>query len=239
MLTGLSAALYRMADYHGALDVVDQAVGMEKETKTETAQTWFQKALIHYTLGEYEDAKVFVENALIRDPKLDEGLKLKLMCEDKVAKMLGHGKGGNDLEVFLVYRDGRLIHHSKGTQESTVDDMVLSSMLTAIQNFVKDSFRFQDEENIGRLEIGELKIIIEHWRLIYLAAIFRGKEPPSLKDRMREANIAIYDQFYDKLKNWNGDIESLAAVREYVEKLREIPEDDEDDDRDQLSKIDD
>ena len=164
---------------------------------------------------------MFVDKALSLMPKMKNALKLKKMCEEKMSFGVGTEASKAPAEIFLVYRDGRLIYHSTGSTESTIDDLVLSSMLTAIQNFVKDSFRFQEgEENIDRLEIGQLKILIEYGKLIYLAAVFRGDEPPGLREKMQSSLVTIHDRWYDQLKAWTGSLEVFNGVEDIIEAMR-------------------
>ena len=63
-------------------------------------------------------------------------------------------------EVFLMYRDGRLIKHFTRRLKPDVDQDILSGMLTAVQEFVKDTFRGEEGE-LDQMKFGRLR-----WRSI-------------------------------------------------------------------------
>jgi len=115
-------------------------------------------------------------------------------------------------EVYVVFHDGRLILHEALGGHREVDEMSLSSLLTAVQNFIKDSFR-NEKGDLGKLEFGKLKMVLEHGRLIYIAVVLSGREPPDLRPRMRRLIEDIEASRFDPSGLWDGnmsDFEDLA-----------------------------
>ncbi len=60
--------------------------------------------------------------------------------------------------MYLIYNDGRMLS-SLMDEAAKVDEDIMSSMLTAINDFVKDSF--QTTGNLGSIDYGENQIILE------------------------------------------------------------------------------
>ncbi len=116
-------------------------------------------------------------------------------------------------ELYLVYNDGRLIA-SEHSREAKVDSDIMSSMLTAINDFVKDSF--QTEGNLGAIDYGENKIILERGENTVMAAVVYGEATRDLRSKMGGAVIDLEEQFGEDLAAWDGDIDKLAGTKEIL-----------------------
>ena len=87
-------------------------------------------------------------------------------------------------------------------------------MLTAVQDFVKDSFGGGEEGQKGglsKLEYLDTKITIEHGDLVYLAVVTSGDEHPDMKRDIRDCLANIEETYFDILMDWDGDLDSLAG----------------------------
>jgi hypothetical protein len=124
-------------------------------------------------------------------------------------------------EVYVVFHDGRLIFHDTRRDRQDVDEMSLSSLLTAVQNFIKDSFKY-DEGGLGKLEWGKLKMVLEHGRLIYIAVVLSGGEPPALRTRMRRIIEDIERTKFDSSGIWDGNMTTLEDTHPQIEKLFDL-----------------
>ncbi|MDD1770411.1 MAG: PKD domain-containing protein, partial [Methanomassiliicoccales archaeon] len=82
-------------------------------------------------------------------------------------------------EVFIIYEDGRLIAHQTRRLKPGMDDEILSSMLIALQSFVKDSFKDESATHLQRLDFGEKMILIEKGDHLFLAVVLHGGSPGS------------------------------------------------------------
>ena len=125
-------------------------------------------------------------------------------------------------EVFLINKSGLLISHVSRSKEEGLDEDILGSMLTAVQDFVKDSFGDSGSESqkggLGKLEYMNTKIFIEHGDLVYMAAVTSGEEHPDMKMGLRNCLAEIEEKFFDLLKDWNGDIDALSGTVEVLNK---------------------
>ena len=122
-------------------------------------------------------------------------------------------------EMYLIYNDGRMIN-SLMDEEAKVDSDIMSSMLTAINDFVKDSF--QTSGNLGSIDYGENQIILERGKHTILASVVYGEANRDLRSRMGRALTKIEDEFKSKLKEWDGDVDSLADTKEYLEPVMNL-----------------
>ncbi|MGI0149692.1 MAG: hypothetical protein ACREDF_09205, partial [Thermoplasmata archaeon] len=88
-------------------------------------------------------------------------------------------------EVFLVYRDGLLLYHLSRSLSADKDADVLSGMLTAVQEFVRDAFVYGEHRELHQLDFGDYRIMIERGRNLYLAVVYSGKGASSIRKRVR------------------------------------------------------
>jgi hypothetical protein len=117
-------------------------------------------------------------------------------------------------EMYLIYNDGRMIT-SLMDEEAKVDSDIMSSMLTAINDFVKDSF--QTSGNLGSIDYGENQVILERGKHTILASVVYGEANRDLRSRMGRALTKMEDEFGSILKNWDGDIDSLSGSLKHLE----------------------
>jgi hypothetical protein len=125
-------------------------------------------------------------------------------------------------ELFLIYRDGRLIHHNTRRLRPEVDNQVLGGMLIAIQHFVGDSFRGKDQPKgdiLNELRYGKTRIVIEGGRWVNLALVITGQEPEEMRGRMSKAITDIEDKYRSTLETWDGDASKLWGAKKMVEPL--------------------
>ena len=122
-------------------------------------------------------------------------------------------------EMYLIYNDGRMLS-SLMDEEAKVDSDIMSSMLTAINDFVKDSF--QTTGNLGSIDYGENQIILERGEDTILASVVYGEANRDLRSRMSRALTKIEDEFGSKLKSWNGDVDSLSGTVAHLQPIMDI-----------------
>lgn len=127
-------------------------------------------------------------------------------------------------EIFLIYHDGRQIYHESRRAVQNVDDMILSGMLMAVQTFIKDSFRY-DDVDLGKLEFGTHKLIIEKGDYIFLVTILTGKIPSDMRVHMKEIVKIIEEKHKNKLENWDGNMNDMQDIHGIIRTLFDHEED--------------
>ena len=122
-------------------------------------------------------------------------------------------------EAFIIYEDGRLIAHQTRHLKPGMDDDVLSSMLVAIQDFVKDSFKDERVTALKRLDFGEKKILVEKGDRVYLAAVLHGKHAGKIPQKMLQAIEEIQKEFGPVFAQWDGNLENMRGVKDKTQPL--------------------
>jgi hypothetical protein len=122
-------------------------------------------------------------------------------------------------EVFLIYRDGRLIAHATRRIRPEMDDEILSSMLVAIQNFVQDSFRDDTGGLLRSLEFGDSRFLIERGQHVYVAAMYGGRIPEEASLTLRRAIQKIETEYLKVLDAWDGNMRSFKGVDGYLQEV--------------------
>jgi hypothetical protein len=114
-------------------------------------------------------------------------------------------------EVFLMTPNGMLLKHYTRRLRPDQDEDILAGMLTAVQNFVRESF----DEAGGRLNeirFENYDILISHSKNIVIAAIISTKKPERLRDQLKTATDDMETQFGEMISHWSGDKKELGEV---------------------------
>jgi outer membrane protein OmpA-like peptidoglycan-associated protein len=122
--------------------------------------------------------------------------------------------------AFLVHRHtGLLIAHVAAENAVSQDPQLVSSMLVAIQDFVRDSFSGAEHQGVDSVRLGELRLWSEPGPFALLVAVIRGDPPEGLHETMRETLSRIHAERYHALESFDGDSEGLGDVEA---RLREL-----------------
>jgi len=207
-----AAALFHMDRYPEALAAADKSLSLELRSDF----AWYIKGAIYFTLGQFEEAQEAAEQAQAINPSNVDASRLLEACMSRTRV----GEQSHSIEdVFIVLNDGRLLAHVSRNPGQTADEVLLSGMFTAIQKFIKDSFRYTSNEELGMLEMGRVKILIEHWRTIFSAVVISGGEPLGLRREMRRMLVHIYDKFHPVLEPWTGERDKTAGIAKEAARL--------------------
>jgi len=116
-------------------------------------------------------------------------------------------------QVFLIHREtSLLLRHVVAEQAIAKDADMVSSMLSAIQDFVSDSFSTTDGETLSTLQLGDLTVCISEGPKAVIASVVRGSLPDNLRLKMNETLEKIHQEHWHLLNNFEGDAEPLAGV---------------------------
>ena len=116
-------------------------------------------------------------------------------------------------QVFLIHREtGLLLRHVSGADIAVQDADMVSGMLTAIQDFVKDSFKTGVADELETLQVGELTVWIAQGPKAILAAVIRGTAPQQVRVLLEETLEKIHLQFGKELRSFSGDASDFALT---------------------------
>src|ERR1700723_356569 len=125
-------------------------------------------------------------------------------------------------QVFLIHREtGLVLNHLVAPTVATQDPDMIAGMLSAIQQFVRDSFHSRSDETLGSLNVGELQVWIEESPNAVLAAVIRGHAPADFRQAMNETLEDIQRHYSSALANFKGDAGPFRAADERLSKLLE------------------
>lgn len=135
-------------------------------------------------------------------------------------------------QVFLIHREtGLLLQHLQADAVAGQDPDMVSGMLTAIQDFVKDSFAGGGStaseaaqtgttagvERLNSMRVGTMTVWIEHAPRAILAAAIRGTPPQGLRQTMQESLERVCLTMSEALEDFQGDASVFAACRPELE----------------------
>jgi len=118
-------------------------------------------------------------------------------------------------QLYLIYQDGRLLEYV-GTGEAQTDTDIMSGMLTAINDFVQDSF--QSTGDLGAIDYGDNTVILQRGTNCYLAAVVYGEVDKYLRSKLANL-VRSFEGQNPNLKDWNGDVEQILGGKLSLEPL--------------------
>lgn len=125
-------------------------------------------------------------------------------------------------QVFLIHRKtGLLLHHVASEGAVVQDQHVVSGMLTAIQDYVRDSFGALSDQTLDQFQVGEWTVWVEQGSQAYLAGVIRGAPPANLREGFRDALDHIHAQQADALMQFDGDAAPFKTTQSHLERCLE------------------
>ena len=123
-------------------------------------------------------------------------------------------------EIFFMSTDGRLIKHFTRRLKPDMDQDILSGMLVAVQDFIKDSFR-GEEGGLEELKFGKFQIVIGRGKYTIIAALILGDDTRPFKPQIEKCLRDIETNFEASLSEWDGDVDSLSGSFKHINELIE------------------
>ena len=121
-------------------------------------------------------------------------------------------------QVLLIHREtGLLLQHVTAEETLVQDGELVSGMLTAIQDFMRDSFGGAEGETLGTVEYGDRTMWVEQGPQAILAGVVQGNAPQELRTVFAEALESIHFERYDALASFQGDPSLFGAMRHHLE----------------------
>ena len=117
-------------------------------------------------------------------------------------------------QVFLIHNQtGLVLNHVVANATAMQDPDLVSGMLTAIQDFMRDSFSVDGEASIDTLRVGnDRSVWVEHGERITLAAVIRGTPPMTLRHQLQDVLNRLELKKFDDLNEFKGDTTPFATL---------------------------
>jgi len=121
-------------------------------------------------------------------------------------------------QLFLIHRKTSLslLHVTSDPAMSKDSDMV-AGMLSAIQDFARDSFEVGEDAALEEFRVGELQVWISPGRSAYLAAVIRGNPSRELRSTLEETIESIHVLKGSALANFQGNAVIFEPLRPELE----------------------
>lgn len=121
-------------------------------------------------------------------------------------------------QAFLIHRDtGILLEYRTSDPTTTRDAALVSGMLTAIRDFVRDSFKTGAKDELETIQFGETSLWIQTGPRALMACAVRGAAPRSLREVMQENLERIHFTHYETLEHFRGDVSRFSDTRPHLE----------------------
>ena len=122
-------------------------------------------------------------------------------------------------QIFLIHRQtGIVLEHVESKEVMVQDPDLVSGMLTAIQDFVKDSFQTEGEGTLETVRIGGGRSVwVEDGPQALLAAVIRGTPPLDLRLALKEILEDVHLRYGDAFEYFDGDVSPFSELRDNLE----------------------
>ncbi len=121
-------------------------------------------------------------------------------------------------QVFLIHRvSSLLINHLTSANAIVKDPDMVSSMLTAVTDFVKDSFVVDRQQNVKSIKFGQLNLLFEAGPHAIIVAAVRGLIPSDLQITMREQLEELHRLYGSMLEAYDGNAEQFPDTFEQLD----------------------
>ena len=125
--------------------------------------------------------------------------------------------------LYLIHRaTGLLLLHAARSDSASQDPDLMSGMLTAIQDFVRESLGGAPGDALESIQMGELTIWIEQGPRAVIAAVIRGTATMDLRATVQDALDNIHLRQREALELFAGDAAPFTACRADLERCLEV-----------------
>lgn len=121
-------------------------------------------------------------------------------------------------EVFLIHREtGSLLLHVTADPDKGEDLLTTASMLSAIQDFTRDSFEVTGGSSVVEFRFRQRQLWIALEDYAYLAAVFLGHPSGEVRSILKGAIERIRALKGTELANFSGDVALFESLRPELE----------------------
>lgn len=121
-------------------------------------------------------------------------------------------------QAFLIHaQSGLLLEHASAPDLQLPDADLISSMLSAIQDFVKDSFHPEEGATLRTFSVGVHTVQVEAGPRALLALVIRGEAPSEVLQKEQDTLETIHLEFATQLADFSGETAPFAPARPLLE----------------------
>ncbi len=121
-------------------------------------------------------------------------------------------------QAFLIHnKTGLLLQHVVAPTVAVPEGDLIAGMLTAIQDFVQDSFSEPKGQTLETVQMGDFTVWVERGAEATLAAVIRGNAPEELREVFQDTLDSIHTTHRRALTSFQGDSTPFAGSGERLE----------------------
>jgi OOP family OmpA-OmpF porin len=121
-------------------------------------------------------------------------------------------------QVVLIHREtGSMLQYVRAPGEGIREAELVSSMLTAIGDFVTDAFSAQRSQEFEETRTNDFILLVHHGPQASLAGTILGTPPPELKHVFARENELIHQEFAVALASFKGDASVFDGARPHLQ----------------------
>jgi CheY-like chemotaxis protein len=110
--------------------------------------------------------------------------------------------------AFLHSKSGLLVASKVRAGEKTGDEDLLVATLNIIQNFMRISFPMLKGKRLRSISQGDLTLVTETGKHVFLTVVIRGDDSRGLRGRMRSSLKDFEERNKELFGQWDGTVES-------------------------------
>lgn len=119
-------------------------------------------------------------------------------------------------QVFVIHGEtGLLIDHRTAPGVQALAPDLVASMMTALRDFARDSFKVSEHDGLDAMALGDLKVWAESGPGALVAAVIRGQPPLALRELLQRAVEEVHLAHPDDIERF-GASGVAFAVREGI-----------------------
>jgi OOP family OmpA-OmpF porin len=121
-------------------------------------------------------------------------------------------------QLFLIHRETSLsLLHVTADPAITKDSDMVAGMLSAIQDFARDSFATGEDSVLEEFRMGELQVWMVPGHYAYLAAVIQGNPSLELRPALQETIETVHVLKGSALAEFTGDASAFESLRPELE----------------------
>lgn len=121
-------------------------------------------------------------------------------------------------QVYLIHGEtGLMLHHLVAPDVEAQDADTISAMLTAISDFVHDSFGARAGQALETMQVGELTVWVERGPLAAVACVIRGSAPEELRETLTDVTARVHGRMRTPLERFDGNAAPFALASPLLE----------------------
>jgi outer membrane protein OmpA-like peptidoglycan-associated protein len=121
-------------------------------------------------------------------------------------------------QVFLIHRKtGIELQHVADPGADAKDPEIVAGMLTALEDFVRDTVSGTDGGNLETFRVGEVGIVLAYGPDLILSGIARGATPRVLNRKFQATIDAIEQEKAQELRSFSGEKSDFDSCRPQLE----------------------